>query len=373
MGLESLAAAARQKGLDLLGTGDATHPEWLAVIERQLEPEGDGVYICDGTRFLVTGEVSATWRAEGRGRRVHLLLLFPSIRAAESVSESLGRWGAITSDGRPSLRASAADIVDAVWAAAPGTVVIPAHVWTPWYSVFGARSGFDSLTACFGSYAERVRAIETGLSSDPSMCRCVSALDRLCLVSFSDAHSPDRLGREATILRLDEVSFPAVAAALSGGRGCTGTIEVFPEEGKYYYDGHRNCHVSLSPGEARKLAGRCPVCGKPMTMGVLRRVEQLADRSNPVGVPPHTKVLPLREIVAQTMGLSAESKRVASRVSELVMTFGSELSILMDRPIEELRERAPDAVACAVAAVRAGRVTLTAGYDGVYGRARLDV
>lgn len=329
------------------------------------------MYAAGGVRFLVTGEVSVSWREEERGRRVHLLLLLPSIRAAEAVSKSLSRMGAVRSDGRPSLRASAKDVVDAIWTEAPETVVIPAHVWTPWYSVFGARSGFDALDACFGPYAERITAIETGLSSDPAMCRRVSALDRLTLVSFSDAHSPERLGREATILRLDEISFPAVASALTGGAGCVGTIELFPEEGKYYHDGHRACGVSLSPDQARGLAGRCPACGKPLTMGVLHRVEQLADRPLPVGEPPSTRVMPLDEIVRQALGLSAGSRAVSSRVAELVAAFGSELSILIDRPIEELRQRASGAVADAVAAVRAGHVGLTPGYDGVYGKARI--
>lgn len=373
MGFEGLARAARQKGLDLLGTGDGTHPEWLAEASRRLQPAGDGVYAAGGVRFLVTGEVSVSWREEERGRRVHLLLLLPSIRAAEAVSKSLSRMGAVRSDGRPSLRASAKDVVDAIWAEAPETVVIPAHVWTPWYSVFGARSGFDALDACFGPYAERITTIETGLSSDPAMCRRVSALDRLTLVSFSDAHSPERLGREATILRLDEISFPAVASALTGGAGCVGTIELFPEEGKYYHDGHRACGVSLSPDQARGLAGRCPSCGKPLTMGVLHRVEQLADRPLPVGEPPSTRVMPLDEIVRQALGLSAGSRAVSSRVAELVAAFGSELSILIDRPIEELRLRASGAVADAVAAVRAGHVDLTPGYDGVYGKARIVV
>ncbi len=373
MDFESLARAARQKGLDLLGTGDGTHPEWLAEASRRLQPAGDGVYAAGGVRFLVTGEVSVSWREEERGRRVHLLLLLPSIRAAKAVSKSLSRMGAVRSDGRPSLRASAKDVVDAIWIAAPETVVIPAHVWTPWYSVFGARSGFDALDACFGPYAERITAIETGLSSDPPMCRRVSALDRLTLVSFSDAHSPERLGREATILRLDEISFPAVASALTGGAGCVGTIEFFPEEGKYYHDGHRACGVRLSPDEARGLAGRCPSCGKPLTMGVLHRVEQLADRPLPVGEPPSTKVMPLDEIVGQALGLSAGSRAVSSRVAELVAAFGSELSILIDRPIEELRQRASGAVADAVAAVRAGHVVLTPGYDGAYGKVRIVV
>ena len=373
MDFEGLTRAARQKGVDLLGTGDGTHPEWLAEASRRLQPAGEGVYAAGGVRFLVTGEVSVSWREEERGRRVHLLLLLPSIRAAEAVSKSLSRMGAVRSDGRPSLRASAKDVVDAIWAEAPETVVIPAHVWTPWYSVFGARSGFDALDACFGPYAERITAIETGLSSDPAMCRRVSALDRLTLVSFSDAHSPERLGREATILRLDEISFPAVASALTGGAGCVGTIELFPEEGKYYHDGHRACGVSLSPDQARGLAGRCPACGKPLTMGVLHRVEQLADRPLPVGEPPSTRVMPLDEIVRQALGLSAGSRAVSSRVAELVAAFGSELSILIDRPIEELRQRASGAVAAAVAAVRAGHVGLTPGYDGVYGKARIVV
>jgi uncharacterized protein (TIGR00375 family) len=373
MDLGGLARGARQKGVHLLGTGDATHPEWLACIRRQLKPTGDGVYECGGVHFLVTGEVSASWQAEGKGRRVHLLLLLPSIAAAHRASRCLSRMGAVQSEGRPALRAAAVDVVDAVWAAAPGAVVIPAHVWTPWYSVFGARSGFDSLDACFGPYADRIRAIETGLSSDPSMCRRVSMLDSLTLVSFSDAHSPDRLGREATILALEEISFPAVASALTGSGGCAGTIELFPQEGKYYQDGHRACGISVTPGEARRLRGRCPACGRALTPGVLHRVEELADRALSRYVPPHDHVIPLDEIVGHLLRRGPRTQTVAAAVEELVRRYGSQLAVLVERPVEDLRDANPLGLADAIAAVRAGHVTVTAGYDGVYGTAQPNV
>ena len=373
MGLAELAHAAGKKGLGLLGTGDCTHPEWLAEVRRQLRPVGDGVYGLGDARFLVTGEASVVWRDETKGRRVHLLLLAPSIPAAERISTVLGRFGRMDSDGRPCLAAPVRDVVDAVWAAAPETVVIPAHVWTPWYSALGARSGYDSLGACFGPYLEKIAAVETGLSSDPAMCRRVAALDRLALVSFSDAHSPDRLGREATAFDVDEISFPAIASALAGAPGSTRTIELFPEEGKYYYDGHRACGVSLAPAEARAAGGRCPRCGKPLTMGVLHRIDDLSDRASPVGVPDFDSILPLGEVMAHILGLRADSRTVAVAVESLVARFGSELTILLDRPIGELQEAAPNGVAESIAAVRAGRVARVPGYDGVYGRVAPDV
>ncbi len=372
MELAELARAAERKGLDLLGTGDCTHAEWLGEARRRLHPAGDGVYAVGAVRFLITGEVSAVWRDEAKGRRVHLLLLVPSIPLAAEVGKALRQFGTLASDGRPCLAAPVRDIVDAIWAAAPATVVIPAHVWTPWYSALGSRSGFDSLDACFGPYAERITAVETGLSSDPAMCRRVSALDRLSLVSFSDAHSPDRIGREATSIELEEVSFPAVASALRGGRGVR-TVELFPEEGKYYHDGHRACGVSLSPAGARSVGNLCPACGRRLTEGVLHRVDDLSHRSAPVGVPTFESAIPLREIVAGVLGLGPQARTVAAAEDRLIARFGPELAILLDRPTDDLRDGVPDAlcgVADAIAAVRAGRVTCVPGYDGVYGKVR---
>ncbi len=373
MELAELARAAGRKGLGLLGTGDCTHPEWLGEVRRQLRPVGDGAYGLGAARFLVTGEVSAVWRDETKGRRVHLLLVAPTISAAERISAALGRFGRMDSDGRPCLAASVRDVVDAIWAAASETVVIPAHVWTPWYSALGARSGFDSLDACFGSYADRIVAVETGLSSDPAMCRRVAALDRLALVSFSDAHSPDRLGREATVFDVDEVSFSAIASALTARPGNLRTIELFPEEGKYYHDGHRACGVALAPAEARAFDGRCPDCGKPLTMGVLHRIDDLGDRTLLIGVPGFDSILPLGEIVAHALGRRPSSRAVVEAVEALVTRFGPELAILLDRPIDELREAAPNGVAEAVAAVREGHVVRVPGYDGVYGRVVPDI
>jgi DNA helicase II / ATP-dependent DNA helicase PcrA len=368
MGLSDVSEAAARKGVHLVGTGDCTHREWLSEARRLLRPDGDGAYSLGATRFLVTGEVSVVWRDEVKGRRVHLLLVLPSLAHAERVSAALSRFGSVESDGRPCLTTPVRDVVDAVWGAAPGALVIPAHVWTPWYSALGSRSGFDSLDECFGPYAERILAVETGLSSDPAMCRKVGFLDRLALVSFSDAHSPDRIGREATIFDLEEISFPAVAAALQSRARGLRTVELFAEEGKYYFDGHRACGVSLSPREARALDGRCPACGKPLTMGVLRRVEDLGDRRAHVLVPPFDSVVPLDEIVAHVLGLRAESRTVSGAVCDLVARFGTELAILLERAVDELRDGVLDGVADAIAAVRQGRVVTIPGYDGVYGR-----
>lgn len=370
MELPEIVRAAEKKGLGLVGTGDLTHRGWMAHARHLLRPCGDGVYGLAGARFLVTGEVSVVWREEGRGRRVHFLLVAPSLAAAARIGRALGRLGKLESDGRPTLACSARAMADAVWGAARDAVIIPAHIWTPWYSILGARSGFDSLGECLGSYAERIVAVETGLSSDPGMCRRTRALDGLALVSFSDAHAPDRLGREATILDLEEVSYPAFAAALADPARQLGTVEFFPEGGKYFHDGHRACGVAASPAEARALGGRCPACGRVLTRGVLGRVEELAAREVGERVPPFYPTLTLAEIVAFILRKRPTSKAVVQTVDALVERYGPELEILLSRPTGDLVDGAPEGFAEAIAAVRAGRVEAQPGYDGVYGTVR---
>jgi len=375
MELGEIAWWARRKGLDLVGTGDCTHLGWLTEAGRMLRPVGDGIYEAGGVRFLFTGELSCVWREGGRGRRVHLVIVAPSRDGAVAVSRAVARFGNVASNGRPVLGTSVQRAVDAIMTASPDTTIIPAHIWTPWYSVLGKRSGFDSLEECFGPYIEHVTAVETGLSSDPSMCRRVSTLDPRTLVSFSDAHGPERLGREATVFELDEMSYPALRAALVAGpadRGSrvTSTVEMFPQEGKYYHDGHRSCGVSVTPAEAGRLGGLCPACGGGLTLGVLHRVEELADRARPIRVPTHEHVIPLDEIVARLLLRGPRTLAVAAAVEELVGRYGSELSVLVDRPVEDLQGAKPLGLKNAVASIRAGRVTASPGYDGVYGVVR---
>jgi uncharacterized protein (TIGR00375 family) len=299
------------------------------------------------------------------------LLLVPSIEGARRVNCELAKIGRLTSDGRPILGASASEAVSAMWTVEPNVIVIPAHIWTPWYSVFGAKSGFASLEECFGEHAKRITAIETGLSSDPSMNRRWSALDRLRLVSCSDAHSPEKLAREATIFDLDEPTFQALARALESGDGYEGTIEFYPEAGKYHHDGHRACGVAWTPQETRRSGGICPVCGKPVTIGVLHRVEELCDRDHPSDLPASRHVVPLTEILSQVHGTGPDSKRVGRTYEVLIEQLGSELSILLDLPADVLRRETDRRIAEAILAAREGRLEIHAGYDGVYGRVRI--
>jgi len=374
MDLAGLAAAAGRKGLDLVGTGDFTHPAWLDELRAALRPDGDGVYRFDGARFLVTGEVCVIWRQDGRGRRVHLLLMLPSFDDAERVRRALSVRGNLAADGRPMLGMSAVDLCDLVWTEAPETLIVPAHAWTPWYAVFGAKSGFDDLEACFGGYAARIPAIETGLSSDPPMNRRVSGLDRLALISNSDAHSPEKLGREATVFDLPELSYLAIAEAIRTRDGLVGTVEFHPEHGKYHSDGHRACNVSMSPREAMAIDNACPVCGKPLTVGVLHRIEKLADRSEADAASrtePYRSVVPLDQLIAQALDVGPGTKTVARLLDRLIERFGGELGILLDRPLDELAADCPDRIVEAIGKARAGEVLIVPGYDGVYGRVEI--
>ncbi|HEU67954.1 MAG TPA: DNA helicase UvrD [Candidatus Acetothermia bacterium] len=372
MDLPGLAQWAKRKGIDLLGTGDFTHPEWFRHLTRHLLPLGEGLYAYDGVRFLFTTEIAAIWSHDGRMRRVHFLILAPHAEGAAHINRELSRIGNLVADGRPMLGVSGERLVESVLGACPEAALIPAHAWTPWYSIFGSQSGFDSLDEALGAATGHVFAIETGLSSDPPMNWRVSALDRLALVSFSDAHSPSRLGREATALDLPEISYRSLLSAIRDRdrKRFLFTIEFFPEEGKYHFDGHRACGISLAPTETRSHRGRCPVCGRPVTVGVLHRVEELADRPPghcPSTAIPYRSLVPLAEILAQALGQGVNTRGVEAEYDRLVSKFGSELAILLDLPEEELRQGAPPRVAEAVAKVRAGELEIQPGYDGQYG------
>ncbi len=374
--LPALARAASQKGIDLLGTGDFTHPGWFSELECNLEPLGNGIYRHERTLFLLTVELAAIWRQDGRTHKVHLVVLCPGLDAARRINRELASIGNLEADGRPTFGTSAPVLLEAIWSAEPTAEVIPAHIWTPWFSVFGSRSGFDSLEACFGPTTGRLFAVETGLSSDPPMnWRCL-ALDSLALVSSSDAHSPERLGREATLFELAEPSYNGLIAAMKtrDPSRLLGTIEFYPQEGKYHFDGHRTCGVVLSPRETMALHGLCPVCGKPLTIGVMHRVEELADRADGVscaGRAPFHSLVPLAEIIAQALGVGPRTKGVTREVDRLIHRFGSEFAILMDLPLAALAEGTPAPILERIANVRMGRLEIEPGYDGVFGRIRI--
>ena len=372
MELPMLSHWAKRKGIDLLGTGDCTQPDWLDMLSSKLHEEGNGIYSHGGVSFMVTGEVSLVWKHDDKGRRIHLVLLPPSLDDAARIHEALSPRGNLIYDGRPMLGLSARDFCEIVWEVSPDTLLIPAHVWTPWYSVFGAKSGFDSLAECFGKFTDRIYAIETGLSSDPPMNRRVSALDRLRLLSCSDAHSPAKLAREATLFDVDDVSFDTISHALKTGEGYAGTLEFYPQEGKYHFDGHRSCGISWSPGESMEADNVCPVCGKTLTIGVLHRVEDLADRVEPeLGGVPFRSLIPLAEIISQAVGKGVNTKSVSAIYEAMLDRYGTELDILLDQPIEDLVPDTPDRVLEGIAKMRSGDIVIEPGYDGVYGKVEI--
>jgi len=382
---------ARRKGISLLGTGDFTHPAWRQMLREQLTEAESGLYRLrpehsasdpfappetDAPRFVVSGEISSIYKQDGRVRKVHNVILLPSLEAAESLSKKLEAIGNVHSDGRPILGLSSHDLLDVTLTVCPDAIFIPAHIWTPHFSLFGAFSGFDTIEECFSDLTPYIHALETGLSSDPPMNRRLSALDRFTLVSNSDAHSPAKLGRELNLLD-SPLSYAGLKTALDRGPagGFLGTVEFFPEEGKYHFDGHRNCGVCLEPEEAARLDNLCPVCGKKLTTGVSHRVMQLADRPEHAPFASHAapfeRLVPLIEIIAAVTGSSAASLKTQARYEALIHTLGSELTILRSLPLERIERTAGKAVAEGIRRVRAGDITLSPGFDGEYGKIQL--
>lgn len=374
---------ARRKGIGLLGTGDFTHPAWRAELAEQLVPAEEGLYTLRGDlrlpaavaggeeqpRFVLSGEISSIYKKNGRVRKVHNVILLPSLEAAEELSHKLEAIGNIHSDGRPILGLDSRDLLEITLESCPSAVFIPAHIWTPHFSLFGAFSGFDAIEECFEDLTPHIHALETGLSSDPPMNWRVSALDGYTLVSHSDAHSPQKLGREADLLEID-LSYPALARALETGEGFLGTLEFFPEEGKYHLDGHRACGLCIPPSETVRLGGKCPVCGKKITIGVQHRVEELADRAEGVSRPggkPFESIVPLPEVIAGSTGASPTGVRTLETYARLLSALGTEFTILRETPPEEIERVAGPCVAEGVRRLRRGQVERAPGYDGAYG------
>lgn len=386
---EALELWARRKGINVVGTGDFTHPAWRAELRAKLIPAEDGLYRLkdelrlpdapDGAahtpRFLVTGEISSIYKKDGKVRKVHNVILLPSLEDAEKLALRLEEIGNLHSDGRPILGLDSRDLLEITMDVCPQAMLIPAHIWTPHFSMFGAFSGFDTVEACFGDMTPYIHAVETGLSSDPPMNWRLSALDRFTLVSNSDAHSPQKLGREANLFNTP-FSYAAMAAALErpDSEGFAGTIEFFPEEGKYHFDGHRNCQLCLKPSETLATDGRCPVCGKKLTIGVLHRVEDLADREEgfrPAHARPFESIVPLPEVIAASIGFTPASAKVQTRYSALLHHLGPEFTILREAPLEDIAHATGPSVAEGIRRMRAGEVTLSPGYDGEYGKIHL--
>ena len=372
---------ARRKGIGLIGTGDFTHPAWRAELREQLVPAGDGVYTLreefrlpeaapgEAPRFVVTGEISSIYKKDGKTRKVHNVILLPSLEAADELSARLEAIGNIHSDGRPILGLDSRDLLELMLTVSPEAELIPAHIWTPHFSMFGAFSGFDTVEACFGDLTPHIHAVETGLSSDPPMNWRVSALDGLTLVSHSDAHSPSKLGREANLLDTGR-TYPELLHAIRTGEKFRGTVEFFPEEGKYHLDGHRSCGVCLTPAETLRLGGICPVCGRKLTIGVEHRVEVLADRPTdfrPQNALPFESLAPLPEAIAASTGRTAASQKTHAIYEQMLGELGPEFYILRDAPIEDIAHAAGPCVAEGIRRLRLGEVERRAGYDGAYG------
>jgi len=390
MTLENLDYWARLKGITVLGTGDFTHPVWIKEIKTKLEPAEQGFYKLKKqfqdprakkfsdfeTRFMLTVEISSIYTKGGKGRRVHNLIFTPSIEAAEKINAQLGWQGNLKSDGRPILGLGSKELLKITLDIDQNCLFVPAHIWTPWFSLFGSKSGFDSVEECFDEYSKYIFALETGLSSDPAMNWRLSALDKYSFISNSDSHSLRRIGREANIFDT-ELSYAAIIGAIKSKDPSRflSTIEFFPEEGIYHYDGHRLCKARLSPQETKKLKGLCPVCGKQVTVGVLNRVEELADRPEgfkPEGVIPYKNMVPLDEIIAESFGLaSATTKSVQNEYKNLVEGFGDELSILFDVSRSNLEAKTRPEIVEGIVRVREGRLHIEPGYDGEYGKVKI--
>ncbi len=382
LNLEELAIWANKKGLNLIGTGDFTHPAWFEEIKEKLIQADDGTFklkpeiekqIGANIKFILTVEISTIYKKWDKTRKVHHVVFVPNIKSADIFRKKLDTIGNIKSDGRPILGLDSRNLLETVLESGENSFIIPAHIWTPWFSVLGSKSGFDSIEDCYEDLSEHIFALETGLSSDPEMNWQVSKLDRFRLVSNSDAHSASKLAREATVFDI-EPNYYSIIEALKTGKGYTGTVEFFPEEGKYHEDGHRKCNICLTPEETKKYNGICPVCGKPLTIGVLSRVNELSDRKEIIK-PPKTagkvfSLVPLQEIISEIKGIGPASKSVTIEYEKLINTFGAELEILQNIPIEEISKHSA-LLGEAISRLRQGKVIKKAGFDGEYGEIKL--
>jgi DNA helicase-2/ATP-dependent DNA helicase PcrA len=390
LNLEFLYAWAQLKGIDVVGTGDFTHPGWMAELQDKLEPcpKSDGLFrlkpeyhdVAESmvpascrmdVRFMLTVEISSIYKRLDKVRKVHNCVFVPSFDTALTINNVLSGIGNLKSDGRPILGLDSRDLLEIVLNSDPLSYLIPAHIWTPWFSALGSKSGFDSITDCFADLTDHVFALETGLSSDPVMNWRLSQLDRFVLVSNGDAHSPQKLGREATVFDT-ETSFASIRSALAnpGHEGLLGTIEFFPEEGKYHFDGCRNCGVRMHPRQSVQHNGLCPECGRKATIGVMARVEELADHPEGRKSPnwrPYFSLIPLAELIADAKSMGVQSKTVQNEYFRILSELGNELYILQDCPIERMARKGGSLIAEGVQRMRDGKIDIQAGYDGEYG------
>ena len=380
MDLESLDKWAKIKGINVLGTGDFTHPEWFNGLKEKLIPAEPGLFKLKNndspTRFVLTSEISCIYSKNNRVRKIHVIIFAPSFAVVEKISAHLDLIGNLKSDGRPILGLDAKELAKIALNVSKDCLVVPAHLMTPWFSLFGSKSGFDSLEECFEEYSKYIFAGETGLSANPSMLWRMPDGRRITLISNSDAHSPQKIGREVNVFDLESLSYPSIAEAIKSKdpKKFLYTIEFFPEEGKYHYDGHRKCEVRLSPQESKKYNNICPVCGKPLTIGVMNRVNELADREQgfkPENAIPFKSLIPLNEIIAESFGVTVVSKKVGEEYKSLIKKLGTEFNILLDASRIELEAATLPEIAEGIIRVREGKVSITPGFDGAYGKVKI--
>lgn len=384
MTLENLDAWARKKGITILGTGDFTHPVWFSEIKKKLEEREPGLFAIktnkspDATRFILTAEISSIYTKNNKGRRVHNLIFASNLKAVKEINTQLGWIGNIKSDGRPILGLDPKELLKIVLEVDPKCFLIPCHAWTPWFSIFGSMSGFNSVEECFEEMSDKIFALETGLSSDPAMNWRLSQLDKYTLISNSDAHSLGNLGREACVFEIkpEKLSFDEIKRIIKekDKEKFLYTVEFFPEEGKYHYDGHRLCQVRSSPKETKKYSGFCPVCGKPLTIGVMSRVEELADREEnfkPRNSIPFKSLVSLREIIAEAVGKGKATKLTGEEYEKLASKGGSEFKVLLDLSEAELVKITLPKIAEGIMKVRRKELFVLPGYDGEYGKVKI--
>lgn len=396
MMIPQISLWALRKGISLLGTGDFTHPLWLKELKADLKEVGEGLYQSNkdteqniGVKpfFIFSAEISSIYSQGGKSHRIHNVVLAPSFEVVEEINNQLRKHGVnLMSDGRPITGLSSQQICEIVFSISKDCLIIPAHIWTPWYSLYGSNSGFNSLKECFGDFADQIYGIETGLSSDPAMNWRIEELDKRSILSFSDAHSPQKLGREATIFNFIEPlnSYQQIKQAIIDQQ-IAYTIEFYPEEGKYHWTGHRFCNIKHSPEQTLKLGTICPVCGKKLTVGVMHRVEELAQRSleevlgnknhlieSRINRPPYFMIVPLLEIIAEVFQTGVASQLVMNQYLQMINIFGSEFEILLKTPIEFIEKNFGQGIALAVDQVRKGKIYVDPGYDGVFGVVKIN-
>lgn len=374
LNIENLEKYAKIKGLNLLGTGDFTHPEWLKELKDKLKEDETGILRTKTNfPFMLQTEISLIYTQENKGRRVHLVILARNLDIVNQVTDYLKKIGRVDYDGRPIFNKSCIEVTEALKNIDNEIEIIPAHAWTPWFSLFGSMSGFDSVEECFKDQTKHIHALETGLSSNPTMNWRLSQLDKYALVSFSDLHSfwPWRIGREATIFELKELAYKGIINALRTKEGLSGTIEVDPNYGKYHFDGHRNCKICMNPKDSIKIKNICPKCRRPLTIGVLHRVEELADREEgfkPKGAKPFHSLIPLSEIISALAGSPLASKKTWEIYHILINKFQNEFNILLEAKQEELTKIVDERIAEAIIKNREGKMTIQPGFDGEYGK-----